>query len=220
MEQELNTLGRVLGSPAHPFAAILGGAKISDKIGVIERLLQQVDVLLIGGGIANTVLKAKGLEVGKSLVDEESLDTAKRIVEKAGEKLILPVDVVAADRPAADADYRTIAVEEVSAESYIMDIGSQTIEHFKENLQSAKMVVWNGPLGAFEMAPFAQGSIRVAQCLAELDAVTVIGGGDSAASAELAGVTDRVTHVSTGGGAFLEFMEGRELPGVAALQNK
>jgi len=220
MEKELNFLGKALESPEHPFVALLGGAKISDKIGVIENLLTRVDALLIGGGMANTFLKAQGYEVGQSLVEDESLGVAKELLERAGEKLALPVDAVVADRFAADAASKAVSVDEVPPDWRILDIGPRTVELFKEKLAEARTVVWNGPLGVFEFPKFAAGTEAIARFLADLEATTIIGGGDVVAAVRRAGVADRITHVSTGGGAALEFLEGKELPGVAALLDK
>lgn len=217
MEREINELSSILKSPEKPFVAILGGAKISDKIGVIENLLPMMDRILVGGGMANTLLKAKGLDVADSLVDEDSLEVAKRTLDMAGAKLVLPEDAVVAKDLAAGAETKTAAVSEVPAGYKILDIGPRTVEDFSRILQDARTVVWNGPLGAFEVEPFDNGTVQVAKVLAGLSAKTVIGGGDSAAAVAKAGVTDKITHVSTGGGAFLEFMEGKELPGVAVL---
>ena len=220
MEKELNFLGKALESPERPFVALLGGAKISDKIGVIENLLTRVDALLIGGGMANTFLKAQGYEVGQSLVEDESLGVAKELLERAGEKLALPVDAVVADRFAADAASKAVSVDEVPPDWRILDIGPRTVELFKEKLAEARTVVWNGPLGVFEFPKFAAGTEAIARFLADLEATTIIGGGDVVAAVRRAGVADRITHVSTGGGAALEFLEGKELPGVAALLGK
>lgn len=220
MEKELNFLGKALESPERPFVALLGGAKISDKIGVIENLLTRVDALLIGGGMANTFLKAQGYEVGQSLVEDESLGVAKELLERAGEKLALPVDAVVADRFAADAASKAVSVDEVPPDWRILDIGPRTVELFKEKLAEARTVVWNGPLGVFEFPKFAAGTEAIARFLADLEATTIIGGGDVVAAVRRAGVADRITHVSTGGGAALEFLEGKELPGVAALLDK
>ena len=220
MEKELNFLGKALESPERPFVALLGGAKISDKIGVIENLLTRVDALLIGGGMANTFLKAQGYEVGQSLVEDESLGVAKELLERAGEKLALPVDAVVADRFSADAASKAVPVEEVPPDWRILDIGPRTVELFKEKLAEARTVVWNGPLGVFEFPKFAAGTEAIARFLADLEATTIIGGGDVVAAVRRAGVADRITHVSTGGGAALEFLEGKELPGVAALLDK
>ena len=220
MERELRFLGQALESPERPFVALLGGAKISDKIGVIRNLLSKVDALLIGGGMANTFFKAQGYKVGDSLVEDEAIDTAKGLLDEAGDKLILPVDVVIADKVAPDAAVKTIKVGDVPAGWRILDIGPETVEFFKGKLQGARTVVWNGPMGVFEVEPFAKGTFAIAEALAELEGATVIvGGGDSAAAVEKAGVADRITHVSTGGGASLEFLEGKELPGVAALED-
>ena len=220
MEKELEFLGRATENPEHPYVAILGGAKISDKIGVIESLLQQCDRLLVGGGMANTFFKGMGFEVGDSLVEEDAVSTAKSLLDHAAGQLILPVDVVVADAFDNDADTQVVAPNEVTAGWRILDIGPKTIATFESALGGAKTVVWNGPLGVFEMPNFAQGTFAVAQLLAGLDAVTVIGGGDSAAAVRQAGLVDKMTHVSTGGGASLEFLEGKTLPGVAVLADK
>jgi phosphoglycerate kinase len=220
MEKELNFLGRALADPEHPFVAIIGGAKISGKIDVIENLLPKVDALLIGGGMANTFFKAQGYAVGDSLVEDDRLDMAHAVLAKAGRKLVLPVDVVIADAFSADAKTRTVSADEVPAGWRIMDVGPATIERFNQELATAKTVVWNGPMGVFEMQPFAAGTVAVAEILAESHATTIIGGGDSAAAVEQAGLADKMTHISTGGGASLEFLEGKELPGVAALRDK
>lgn len=217
MEREISELSAILEEPEKPFVAILGGAKISDKIGVIENLLPKMDHILVGGGMANTLLRAKGVDVGGSLVDEESLDQAKKALEMAGNKLVLPEDAVIARELSEDAETQTAAVAEIPPDMKILDVGPRTIENFSRILQGAKTVVWNGPLGAFEVEPFDQGTVEIAKLLAGMDAKTVIGGGDSAAAVAKAGVAGKITHVSTGGGAFLEFMEGKELPGVAAL---
>jgi phosphoglycerate kinase len=221
MERELDFLGRALADPARPFVAILGGAKVSDKIGVIEHLLGAVDALLVGGGMANTFLKAQGKEVGASLAENDKLDVANALLRRAGDKLVIPVDVVIAERAAADAPRRTVSVDDVPAGWRILDVGPRTIDAFEARLRGARTVVWNGPMGVFEIEPFAAGTVALARLLADLPgATTIIGGGDSAAAVEQAGVTDRMTHVSTGGGASLEFLEGRELPGVAVLQER
>ena len=220
MEKELEFLGRATQNPEHPYVAILGGAKISDKIGVIESLLKQCDRLLIGGGMANTFFKAMGFEVGDSLVEEEAVATAESLLKKAGGQLILPVDVVIADAFDNDANTQIVAPNEVHAGWRILDVGPKTLITFESALGAAKTVIWNGPLGVFEMPNFAKGTFAVAQLLANLDAVTVIGGGDSAAAVRQAGLVDKMTHVSTGGGASLEFLEGKVLPGVAVLADK
>jgi phosphoglycerate kinase len=220
MEKELEFLGNALASPKRPYVAILGGAKISDKIGVIENLLGQVDALLIGGGMANTFLKADGYDVAESLVEDGSLDTARDLIERAGDKLVLPVDVTVADRFDADAFSQVVSVGEVPPKWRILDIGPRTLELFQERLAGARTVVWNGPMGVFEFPKFALGTEAVARMLAALpDATTIIGGGDSAAAIERAGLADKMSHISTGGGASLEFLEGKTLPGVAALMD-
>jgi phosphoglycerate kinase len=221
MEKELAFLGSALASPEKPFVAILGGAKISDKIGVIDNLLQKVDALLIGGGMANTFLVAEGYDVGVSLVESGSVAIAQNLIEKAGDKLILPVDVTVADRFDADAFSQVVTVSSVPPGWRILDIGPRTLELYRERLEGARTVVWNGPLGVFEFPKFAQGTEAVARILAALpEAMTIIGGGDSAAAVQRAGVADQMSHISTGGGASLEFLEGKTLPGVAALSDK
>jgi phosphoglycerate kinase len=221
MEKELNFLGRALTNPPRPFVTILGGAKVSDKIGVIGNLLGKVDALLIGGRMANTFLKAQGQEVGDSLVEDDKLGVAQKLLQQGGDKLVLPVDVVIADKFDVNAEQRNVNVDAVPAGWRILDIGRQTVELFKKRLGGAQTVVWNGPMGVFEMAPFAVGTFAVAKALAGLSgATTIIGGGDSAAAVEESGLAARMTHISTGGGASLEFLEGKELPGVAVLQEK
>ena len=220
MEQELEYLGRAVSNPEHPYVAILGGAKISDKILVVETLLSKCDKLIIGGGMANTFLAAKGYAMQDSLVEAGSIDTAKSILSKAGNKLLLPVDAVIADKFEAEANNKVVDVDKVPAGWRIMDIGPKSIEAFKAALNGAKLIVWNGPMGVFEMPKFAEGTFAVAKLLAASGATTVIGGGDSASAVKKAGVAKQMTHVSTGGGASLEFLEGKELPGVAALMNK
>ena len=220
MEQELEYLGRAVANPEHPYIAILGGAKISDKILVVETLLSKCDKLIIGGGMANTFLAAEGLNMQDSLVEEASLETAKAIMTKSGDKLILPVDAVIADKFEADADTQVVDVKSIPAGWRMLDVGPKTIELYKNALQDAKLVVWNGPVGVFEMPKFAEGTFALAKLLAESKATTVIGGGDSASAVKKAGVAKQMTHVSTGGGASLEFLEGKELPGVAALMDK
>jgi len=221
MEKELNVLGRLLEAPEHPFIAILGGAKISDKIGVIRNLLTRVDGLLIGGGMANTFLKAEGYEVGESLVEEDSVPLAKELLESAAGLIHLPVDAVVADRFAPDADSKVVGVDRVPPGWRILDIGPATVAHFANRLSGAKTVFWNGPMGVFEFPKFAEGTFAIARVLADLkDAVTIIGGGDSVAAVKESGLADRMTHISTGGGASLELLEGKTLPGVAALEDK
>jgi phosphoglycerate kinase len=221
LEKELEFLGNALASPQKPFVAILGGAKISDKIGVIENLLGQVDTLLIGGGMANTFLKADGYDVAESLVEDESLEVARALIERAGNKLVLPVDVTVADRFDAEAFSQVVTVAGVPPKWRILDIGPRTLELFQERLAGARTVVWNGPMGVFEFPKFALGTEAVARMLAALPgATTIIGGGDSAAAVKRTGLADKMSHISTGGGASLEFLEGRTLPGVAALMDK
>ena len=220
MEKEINFLGRALEWPEHPFVAILGGAKISDKIGVIENLLSKVEALLIGGGMASTFLLAQGYEVGDSLVEEGSLTIAERLLKQGGDKLLLPVDVVIADAFSAEANSRLVEASHVPTGWRILDIGPQTVELFKAKLSGARTVLWNGPLGVFEFEPFAAGTRAIAQALADIQATTIIGGGDSVAAIEQAGLAEKMTHISTGGGASLEFLEGKELPGIAALDDK
>jgi phosphoglycerate kinase len=220
MEKELEFLGQAVENPEHPYIAILGGAKISDKVGVIESLLKQCDRLLIGGGMANTFFKAMGFEVGDSLIEEEAVPTAESLLENAAGRIILPVDVIIADAFENDANTRVVAPNEVTAGWRILDIGPKTMPTFESALSGAKTIIWNGPLGVFEMPNFAQGTFAMAKLLANMDAVTIIGGGDSAAAVRQAGLDDKMTHVSTGGGASLEFLEGKVLPGVAALADR
>ena len=220
MEQELEYLGRATENPAHPYVAILGGAKVSDKIAVIENLLTRCDTLIIGGGMANTFLAAKGYNMQNSLVEAGSVDTAKAIMAKAGDRLRLPVDAVAADKFDAEAASQVVDLDKVPAGWRVLDIGPKSIAAFGEVLKSAKLVVWNGPMGVFEFPKFAEGTFAIARLLATTGATTVIGGGDSASAVKKAGVAKQMTHVSTGGGASLEFLEGRVLPGVAALNDR
>jgi phosphoglycerate kinase len=220
MEKELEYLGNATTDPEQPFVAILGGAKISSKIGVIESLLSRCDRLLIGGGMANTFFKAMGFEVGDSLVEEDAVATAKSLLDSAGSQLVLPVDVVVADAYDNDAKTKTVAPNEVTPGWRILDIGPKTVQTFESALGGAKTVIWNGPMGVFELPKFAKGTFAVAETLAKLDATTIIGGGDSAAAVKQAGLADKMSHVSTGGGASLEFLEGKTLPGVAALADK
>jgi phosphoglycerate kinase len=220
MEKELEFLGRATADPEHPYVAILGGAKVSDKIDVIDNLLQQCDRLLIGGGMANTFFRAMDLEMGDSLVEEEVVPIARSLMEQARSRLVLPVDVVIADAFDNSAASRVVAPNEVTAGWRILDIGPKTVATFESALGAAKTVFWNGPLGVFEMPNFAKGTFAVARLLAGMDAVTIIGGGDSAAAVRQAGLVDQMTHVSTGGGASLEFLEGKTLPGVAALADR
>ena len=220
MEQELEYLGRATENPAHPYVAILGGAKISDKITVVENLLGKCDTLIIGGGMANTFLAAKGYKMQDSLVEAGSIETARAIMAKAGDKLMLPVDAVVADKFDADADHQVVDVDKVPVGWRMLDIGPKSIARFGDVLKAAKLVVWNGPMGVFEFPRFAKGTFAIAKLLATTGATTIIGGGDSASAVKKAGVAKQMTHVSTGGGASLEFLEGRVLPGVAALNDR
>lgn len=221
MEKELNYLDGALNNPKHPYIAILGGAKIGDKIGVIKNLLPKVDKILIGGGMANTFAKATGYPVGDSLAEDDKLDVARELMDAGKGKLVFPVDWTIADKFAADAESRVVDVQSVPDGWRILDVGPESIKLFETYLKDAKTVVWNGPMGVFEFPKFATGTLAIAKYLAQLpDAITVIGGGDSASAVEMAGVADKMSHVSTGGGASLEFMEGRPLPGIQALQDK
>ena len=223
MQKEIEIMGQALANPKRPFVAILGGAKVSDKIGVIENLLGKVDTLLIGGGMAYTFLKANGLEIGKSLLEVDKIDLAKDLMAKAKEKnvkILLPIDTVVADNFAADANKKNVAANAIPADWEGLDIGPETQKLFANEIVKAGTVVWNGPMGVFEWEAFATGTKAVAAALAECKGITIVGGGDSAAAIEQLGFADKVTHVSTGGGASLEFLEGKELPGVAALKDR
>ncbi len=221
MEKEIEYLGQAVDNPRHPYVAILGGAKISDKIGVIKNLLDKADRVLIGGGMANTFLKAQGVAVGDSLVEDASLDTARELLATAGDKLVLPVDVALGDKFDATAQKRVApAGEGVPAGWRILDIGPKTLAAFGQALQGARLIVWNGPMGVFEFPQFADGTRGVARLLADSQATTIIGGGESVAAVEQAGLAEKMSHISTGGGASLEMLEGKVLPGVAALQDK
>ena len=220
MEKEIAFLGRALADPLHPFAAIIGGAKVSDKIGVIENLLNKVDVLIIGGGMANTFLAAQGYATGASLVETDKVELAKTLLDRAkelGVKLMLPVDVIIADRFAADAACQTAPVSDIAAGWMALDIGPATSAAFAAALKDAKMIIWNGPMGVFEMDAFAQGTTAIAQAVAETGAISIVGGGDSVAALEKTGLASKISHISTGGGASLEYLEGKVLPGIAAL---
>ncbi len=223
MKKELDTLGQALEDPERPFTAIIGGAKVKDKIGVIDNLLDKVDNLLIGGGLSYTFLKAKGLEIGKSLLEEEKLDQAQAFMKKAEEQgvnLVLPADVVVSGEFSPDAPAETVDVESIPADKEGLDIGPKTREKFAEIIGSSQLVIWNGPLGVFEFDRFAEGTFAVAQAVAESDAASIIGGGDSAAAIQKSGLANRVDHISTGGGASLELMEGKVLPGVDVLKDQ
>jgi phosphoglycerate kinase len=216
---ETETLGRLLERPARPFVAILGGAKVSDKLGVVRRLLDRVDRLLIGGGMANTLLLAQGFEIGRSLAEAERMDDAKAMLEHSqsrGVEIVLPEDVVVA--PAIAAEWGTaVAAGEVSPDQSIFDIGPRTVERFGESIAEAGTIFWNGPMGVFERPPFASGTLGIARAVAMSGAFTVVGGGDSVAAVEQAGMAEAIDHISTGGGASLELLEGRALPGLAVL---
>ncbi|MGI6126007.1 MAG: phosphoglycerate kinase [Planifilum sp.] len=223
LQRELEVLGEALESPERPFTAVIGGAKVKDKIGVIENLLDKVDNLLIGGGLSNTFIKAQGHEVGTSLLEEDKLELARRLLDRAvakGVRLLLPVDAVVADRLEDPADIATVAVDAIPSDRMALDIGPKTRERFAEVIRASKLVIWNGPMGVFEQKPFDEGTYAVARAMAESEARTIVGGGDSAAAIERSGLADRMDHISTGGGASLELMEGRELPGVAALNDR
>ena len=223
VEKELTALGGAIEDPQRPLVAVLGGAKISDKLAVIENLLEKADTLIIGGGMAFTFLKAKGYETGDSLLDAEKVEYCREMLAKAeakGKKLLLPVDVVIADKFAADAEHRVVAADAIPAGWQGLDIGPETQKLFGDTVKSAGTVIWNGPMGVFEFDAFAKGTEAVAAAMAECPGITVVGGGDSASAIEKMGYGDKVTHVSTGGGASLEFMEGKELPGVACLLDK
>jgi 3-phosphoglycerate kinase len=221
--KELDIMGKALENPERPFVAILGGKKVSDKIGVINNLLEKVDTLIIGGAMAYTFYKAMGLEIGKSLLEEEKIDLAKSLIEKAeakGVKLLLPIDTLVADKFGEDANVMNVDRDAIPADWEGLDIGEKTRQLFADAVKNAKTVIWNGPMGVFEIEKFAGGTKAVAAALAECEGTTIIGGGDSAAAVEQLGYADKMSHISTGGGASLEFLEGLELPGVAALNDK
>ncbi len=220
MEKEIQYLGQAISNPERPFIAILGGAKISDKIGVIKNLLQKADQVLIGGGMANTFFKAQGYPVGESLVEDEALETAREILQSGGTRLRLPVDVVVAEKFDNDSPVKVMPMGPVPEGWRILDIGPQAVATFAKALKGAGTIVWNGPMGVFEMPNFALGTFGVAQAVAESGAVSIVGGGDSVAAINQSGLQDKITHISTGGGASLEMLEGLELPGVAALLDK
>ncbi len=220
LEKEIKYLGQAVADPEKPFVAILGGAKISDKIGVIKNLLTKADSILIGGGMANTFFKAEGYPVADSLVEDDALETAKEILSQAGTKFRLPVDVVIADKFEADAAHKIMSTGPIPDGWRILDIGPETVTHFSKIISEAKTVVWNGPMGVFEFPEFAKGTFAIAQAAAESGAVTIVGGGESVAAVKQSGLADKITHISTGGGASLEMLEGLTLPGVAALQDK
>ncbi|ERJ12318.1 phosphoglycerate kinase [Haloplasma contractile] len=220
LEKEIEFIGGAVDNPGRPFVAILGGAKVSDKIGVIENLLDTADKVLVGGGMMFTFLKAQGKNIGNSLVEEDRIELAKELLEKAGDKLVLPIDTVAAKEFKNDAEQRVVSVDEIANDEMGLDIGPKSVELFASELNGAKTVVWNGPMGVFEMENFAKGTIGVCESIAKLDATTIIGGGDSAAAAMQLGFADEFSHISTGGGASLQYLEGKELPGIEAVDNK
>lgn len=222
LEKELDVLGKALENPDRPFTAIIGGAKVKDKIGVIENLLDKVNHLLIGGGLSYTFIKAQGYEIGESLLEEDKIDLAKDFINKAKEKgvqLHLPIDAVVADRFAEDANTKVVSIDQIPSDWQALDIGPKTVEHFSQIVSESKLIVWNGPMGVFEYDAFSNGTKGVAEALAKTEGYTVIGGGDSASAVEKFNLADQMDHISTGGGASLEFMEGKVLPGVAALDD-
>lgn len=223
IEKEVKFLGSALHNPQRPFVAIMGGAKVGDKIKVIENLLTKVDTLIIGGGMTYTFYKAMGLEIGTSILDADNIDLAKMLLEKATSlnvKLLLPVDIVCADEFSNDAKYQTYSRDQIPSDMMGLDIGEETIKLYSEEIAKAKTVVWNGPMGVFEMENFAKGTKAIAEALATSDATTIIGGGDSAAAVEQFGLADKMSHISTGGGASLEFLEGKILPGISIIEEK
>lgn len=223
VEKEISIMGKALSNPERPFVAILGGAKVSDKITVIENLIEKVDSIIIGGGMAFTFLKSLGYSVGKSLLEEDKIDLAKDLYEKAKSKnvnMLLPVDVVVSKEFSNDSDFKTVTIDSIEEDYMGIDIGYKTVELFSDEIKKAKTVVWNGPMGVFEMPNFAKGTFEIAKAIAETDSISIIGGGDSASAAEKSGFKDKITHISTGGGASLEFLEGKILPGIDAIDNK
>ncbi|MFP5452675.1 phosphoglycerate kinase [Parvimonas sp. G1604] len=223
VEKEISIMGKALSNPERPFVAILGGAKVSDKITVIENLIEKVDSIIIGGGMAFTFLKSLGYSVGKSLLEEDKIDLAKDLYEKAKSKnvnMLLPVDVVVSKEFSNDSDFKTVTIDSIEEDYMGLDIGYKTVELFSNEIKKAKTVVWNGPMGVFEMPNFAKGTFEIAKAIAETDSISIIGGGDSASAAEKSGFKDKITHISTGGGASLEFLEGKILPGIDAIDNK
>lgn len=223
VEKEVEIMGKAIDDPKRPFLAILGGAKVSDKIGVIDNLLEKVDSIIIGGGMSYTFFKAKGLEVGTSLLEEDKVELAKSLLDKAKEKgvdLILPVDIIVAKEFKNDTEFETLDFDKIPADMMGLDIGEKTIKLFTDKIKEAKTIVWNGPVGVFEMENFKKGTDAIAKAMAESDATTIIGGGDSASAVEKAGYSEKMSHVSTGGGASLELLEGKELPGIKAISNK
>ena len=223
MEKEVEYLGKALVNPAKPFVSIIGGAKVSDKIGVIENLLNKVDILVIGGGMANTFLKAQGFEMGKSLVEEDKIQLAVNTLDKAkakGVKVFLPTDLVVAESVSPEAASKVVAPDKIPAEWAAVDIGPDSAKVFADEIKKAKTILWNGPMGVFEMEPFAKGTEAVAKAVAESGGMSIVGGGDSVAAVKKMGMADKISHISTGGGASLEFLEGKELPGIKALEKR
>lgn len=223
VKKEIEIMGKAMSNPERPFVAILGGAKVSDKIGVIENFLDKVDSLLIGGGMAYTFLKAQGLEIGQSLVEDDKVELAKELLQKAKNKnvnLVLPSDIVVAKEFNNESEYKTVDIRDIPVDMMGLDIGEKTIEAFSKVIKEAKTVLWNGPMGVFEMSNFAKGTNSIAKAMSEANGVTIVGGGDSAAAVEQTGLDSKMTHISTGGGASLEFFEGKVLPGIDAIDNK
>lgn len=223
VEKEISIMGKALSNPERPFVAILGGAKVSDKITVIENLIEKVDSIIIGGGMAFTFLKSLGYSVGKSLLEEDKVDLAKDLIEKAKSKsvkILLPIDVVVSKEFSNDSEFKTVSMDSIGDDYMGLDIGEKTVKLFSDEIYNAKTVVWNGPMGVFEMSNFAKGTFEIANAIAETDAISIIGGGDSASAAEKSGYKDKITHISTGGGASLEFLEGKILPGIDSIDNK
>ena len=223
VEKEISIMGKALSNPERPFVAILGGAKVSDKITVIENLIEKVDSIIIGGGMAFTFLKSLGYSVGKSLLEDDKVDFAKELIEKAKSKnvkILLPIDVVVSKEFSNDSEFKTVNIDSIGDDYMGLDIGEKTVKLFSDEINNAKTVVWNGPMGVFEMSNFAKGTFKIAKAIAESEAISIIGGGDSASSAEKSGYKDKITHISTGGGASLEFLEGKILPGIDSIDNK
>ena len=223
VEKEISIMGKALSNPERPFVAILGGAKVSDKITVIENLIEKVDSIIIGGGMAFTFLKSLGYSVGKSLLEEDKIDFAKELIEKAKSKnvkILLPIDVVVCKEFSNDSEFKIVNIDAIGDDYMGLDIGEKTVKLFSDEINNAKTVVWNGPMGVFEMSNFAKGTFEIAKAIAESEAISIIGGGDSASAAEKSGYKDKITHISTGGGASLEFLEGKILPGIDSIDNK
>lgn len=223
VEKEISIMGKALSNPERPFVAILGGAKVSDKITVIENLIEKVDSIIIGGGMAFTFLKSLDYSVGKSLLEEDKIELAKELIEKAKSKnvkILLPIDVVVSKEFSNNSEFKTVNIDSIEDDYMGLDIGEKTVKLFSDEINNAKTVVWNGPMGVFEMSNFAKGTFEIAKAIAESEAISIIGGGDSASAAEKSGYKDKITHISTGGGASLEFLEGKILPGIDSIDNK